>query len=121
MKMRIRNIMIGFCVFVGTCIIGIAAYRAGDMADDKTNAVTEDIVSTEKAEKKDDTEADYYIARIEENVLVVYASRDGKDEFMYTLDVRIEDIAADEIGWLEEGVVLDDRQSLASFEEDFTS
>ncbi len=64
---------------------------------------------------------DYFIARYNGTNLSVYAVSGGKEEFLYTLSVRIEDIAESELSELKKGITLPDKQALASFEEDFTS
>lgn len=64
---------------------------------------------------------DYFIARYNGTNLSVYAVSDGNEEFLYTLSVRIEDIAESELLELKKGITLSDKQALASFEEDFTS
>lgn len=64
---------------------------------------------------------DYFIARYNGTNLSVYAVSDGKEEFLYTLSVRIEDISDNELSELKKGVTLSNKQALASFEEDFTS
>ena len=121
MKMRIRNIMIGFCVFIGTIITGITAYRAGEMVEKKLDIASEEIVSAEETTMNEAEDADYYTARLEGDVLAVYVHSGEREVFMYTLDVRVEDISEGEKNRLKEGIVLENKQELASFEEDFTS
>ncbi|MDO5311679.1 MAG: hypothetical protein Q4E94_07195, partial [Clostridia bacterium] len=66
-------------------------------------------------------DAESYIARIDGDVLAIYAVTDGREEFLYNLNVRIQDISESEKRLLRDGVAIADRQALASFEEDFTS
>lgn len=128
-KKLVRSAMIGFCVFVLAVAIAYfvctAAYR---MSAEKTSNTPMPIEQTVEAEAEPETmgirtagEASYYIARFDGENLSVYACADGSEEFMYTLDVRIEDVAQSELEQLKDGIVLRDKQALASFEEDFTS
>ena len=126
-KKLIRSAMIGFCVFVLTIAIAYfvctAAYRMSAKKASGTITPIEQAVEAE-AEPQDirtAAEASYYIARFDGENLSVYACADGIEEFMYTLDVRIADITQSELEQLKNGVVLQDKQALASFEEDFTS
>lgn len=65
--------------------------------------------------------AEFYLARFDGESLGIYSCRDGEEHFLYTLDVRIEDIGKAELFSLSQGIVLADKQALAIFEEDFTS
>ena len=110
-KKFIRNTMIGFCVFIAVIIITYVAvtylYKASAA---KTAApLTEDDV----------TDCEYYLARFNGKGISIFACSNGNEEFLYTIDVRAEDISTDELTKLKEGIILSDKQALASFEEDF--
>ncbi len=126
-KYFLRRMMIGFCVFVAATIAAAAAYMSAAKISAerslKSISVTEQPASAqaEPLTRKDVIVADYYVARCDGNALSVYACSDNGEEFLYTIDVRIEDIPPDDLANLQQGVVLRDRQSLASFEEDFGS
>lgn len=66
-------------------------------------------------------DAQYYIARLENNDIAIYISQDGKESFLYTLHIYTEDLPETDRTRLLEGVVLRTRQELASFEEDYNS
>lgn len=61
-----------------------------------------------------------YMARISQGKLSIFKITQTGEEFMYSLNVRLEDIAAEELYRLKSGVYLKDNNALASFEEDFT-
>ncbi len=66
-------------------------------------------------------DAEYYIARLENNNIAIYTSQDGRESFLYTLHIYTEDLPESDRTRLLEGVVLRTRQELASFEEDYNS
>ena len=126
-KQSLKSIMTGFCVFVATAIIFWLIYMvsvgtSAEKALEGLAAEEQSVSASSKPLSKDDIiYADYYLARCEGNTLSVYACSDGNEEFLYTIDVRIEDLSPDDLLSLQTGVILNDRQSLASFEEDFGS
>ena len=126
-KKLLRSMMVGFCVFIATIIIAyltfMYAYRfSTEMATDALGTTTatasEALVPLSPGEV---INVDYYLAKYTGNSLAIYAICEDKEEFLYTLDARIEDISAEELNGLKDGIILPDKQSLASFEEDFTS
>lgn len=66
-------------------------------------------------------EFDFYIARLEGNVINIYVSDEGRESFLYSIDVYVKNIPYDDVKILSEGVKLYSKQELTSFEEDFTS
>lgn len=125
-KKLIRSIMIGFCVFAATVIIAyftcMATYRISAQRAAKALAASEPTVSAEPSNLSTaEPSLSYYIARLDGRNLSVYSCTSGKEEFLYTLDARIEDISEQELTELKKGIILKDKQALASFEEDFTS
>ena len=72
---------------------------------------------------KDNThiQLDHYIVRLEGEELSVYASSDGKEEFLYNEPVYVNDLSAEDIETLKNGVNLDDSSELTGFIENFTS
>lgn len=129
MKNRfLKSIMVGFCVFITTAVIAYAACmciwhlsvkEATDALSDAEPAVAAE--ASLPLAHEDIIKTDCYIARYDGNALSIYALCGEKEEFLYTLDARIEDISFTELEQLREGIVLADKQALASFEEDFTS
>lgn len=61
-----------------------------------------------------------YMARISQGKLSIFKITQTGEEFMYSLNVRLEDITAEELYRLTSGIYLKDNNALASFEEDFT-
>ena len=125
-KKLIRSVMIGFCVFVLTvAIVYFVCTTVYRMSAEKESGAVVPIEQAVEAEAEPQdirtAEEGYYIARFDGENLSVYACTGGNEEFMYTLDVRIEDIGQSELEQLKGGIVLHDKQALASFEEDFTS
>ncbi len=122
-----KSIMVGFCVFIITALVAYIAFMymwktsatkvAGSLIE-VTPAAAE---SFSPLDPDEIIPADYYVARYDGNTLSIYARSGESEEFLYTLDARIEDISPEELALLREGIVLDGKQALASFEEDFTS
>lgn len=127
-KRLLRSAMIGFCVFIATIIVAYftftTAYRTTAHKAAEALAPAEQTVAAEEEvplAESDITAVKYYLAKYDGTNLAIYACSDKGNEFLYTLDVRIKDISADELNRLSAGIRLDDKQALASFEEDFSS
>lgn len=125
-KKALRNIMVCFCVFIFTIIV---AYIASMYSYNLTLEKASEVIGTSapdhatlKPLKDDDLIAvNHYVARYNGEYLAIYAATNDNEEFLYTLDARIEDISKEELEELIHGIILPDKQALASFEEDFTS
>lgn len=126
-KKIVRSIMIGFCVFVAALIISYitlsAAYKTSLKKASEALSPIEENVSAETGSfpSQNTSLSNYYIARFNGETLAIYICTGDREEFLYTLDARIEDISPRELSQLKEGIILPDKQALASFEEDFTS
>lgn len=125
-KKAIRNIMICFCVFIFTIIVAyIASMYSYNLTLEKASETigNPDPLSTVLNPLKEDDliTVTHYVARYNGEHLAIYAATNDEEEFLYTLDARIEDISKEELEGLIQGIILPDKQSLASFEEDFTS
>ena len=125
-KKFLRSLTVGFCVFVATAIVAAIAYTSAVKTAGSAVRLsqTEQPVTAappEPLSAADVIAADYYLARCEGGSIAIYACSDGGEEFLYTIDVRIEDIPPDELALLRSGITLTDRHALASFEEDFGS
>lgn len=66
-------------------------------------------------------EFDFYVARLEGSVINIYVSDEGRESFLYSIDVYVKNIPYDDVKILSEGIKLYSKQELTSFEEDFTS
>lgn len=126
-KKLLRSMMIGFSVFITTIIIAyisfmyayrFSAEKAAEALGAETSAIAETLVPLSP---NDVINIEHYLVRYTGDSLAIYAVCEDKEEFLYTLDARIEDISAEELNELKEGIILSDKQALASFEEDFTS
>ncbi len=118
--------------FIGICVLALFAALAflvySDMGNKprKSEAVFSHIEHPALAEFTFGAHpalpaAEFYLARFDGESLGIYSCKDGEEHFLYTLDVRIEDISETELTSLSQGIVLSDKQALAIFEEDFTS
>ncbi len=81
------------------------------------------VANEEKSYSKGDTHIrlDHYIVRLEGQELSVYASTGGKEEFLYTEPIYVNDLSAEDIETLRNGVNLDNSSELTGFIENFTS
>lgn len=118
-KKLVRSMIVGICMFFVVYFICSTVLR---MTETDTKEVFSPIErSADATEEERRPTPDYYMARIEGDSLAVYSCNNGEEEFMYTLDVRLEDIGYEELNRLKNGIMLDDNYDLAAFEEDFTS
>lgn len=126
-KKLMRSITVGFSVFLSAVIIYYTMYfltyrRTIKATADSLN-VGENISARESNEvaEGDVIVPDSYLARFDGKNIVVYAICNNTEEFLYTIRLRIADISENELAELKKGIMLPDKQALASFEEDFTS
>ena len=71
--------------------------------------------------RKNETASEYYTVRLEGTTLGVYLIDNGKEEFLYHADVYKNDLSADDLKLLQQGVKLMDMSELTGFIENFTS
>lgn len=128
LKKFTRSLLIGFLVFLTGILIFYTAFRITYKKSVKAASDAISAQQTASASAQSDglkeseiIKPDYFIARYDGKNLAIYCVSDGKEEFLYTLNARIEDISENELDQLKEGITLKDKQALASFEEDFTS
>lgn len=128
LKKFTRSLLIGFLVFLTGILIFYTAFRITYKKSVKTATDALYAQQTASASAQSDVlkeseiiKPDYFIARYDGKSLAIYCVADGKEEFLYTLNARIEDISENELDELKKGITLKDKQALASFEEDFTS
>lgn len=65
--------------------------------------------------------SEYYTVRLEGATVGVYAITDGKEEFLYHANVYQNDLSADDLTMLKQGVKLMSLSELTGFIENFTS
>ncbi len=66
-------------------------------------------------------ESEYYVVRLEGTTLGIYVAADGKEEFLYHADVYKNNLSADDLKLLQDGVRLMNISELTGFIENFTS
>ena len=125
-KRYVRITMIGFCVLVFAAACAYLVYMGTSGTSEESASVFSRAEQPALAESpRTGAEAlpaaEFYLARVSGETLGIYACTGGREEFLYTLSVRIEDIPKEELSLLSRGIVLTDKESLAIFEEDFTS
>lgn len=76
---------------------------------------------TDSISEKAETASEYYTVRLEGTALGVYLIDDGKEEFLYHANVYKNDLSADDLKLLQQGVKLMDMSELTGFIENFTS
>ena len=79
-----------------------------------------DFKNENKSEKSGDA-PEHYTVRLEGTTLGVYVINDGKEEFLYHADVYKNDLSAEDLNLLQQGVNLSDLSALTGFIENFTS
>lgn len=119
-KNFIARITVGICVFTMAIIMVLYAFVFSDRfpVETATETMEPTVVATEE---KAEADVGGYIARLDGEKISVYAKAGENEEFMYTLKVRVADFSTEERENLETGIMLADKQALASFIEDFTS
>ena len=129
-KKIFKGILVGMIAFALAVLIGYTSYiLALNHALSKTQAnlkepdtataeaYTEQVpLSTESV-----TIAESYIARLDDDKISIFAVTNGRESFMYNLDVYIGDLPESDLNLLKKGVLLEDKEALAKFEEDYTS
>lgn len=120
----VRNTITGFCVFaVVTIILYIAAVYAAKLSAYKPTALPEETAAAEASNLLTEEEiaaCDFYMARFDGKGIAIFACSDKGEEFLYTINIRPTDISAEELNILKNGVLLESKEALASFEEDFS-
>ncbi len=130
-KKLFKSLTLGVVVFAASILVGYLAYTASYHYQTKKireAMMPEDFVSAASVSgavnpgrEGEGLWVDYYLARLENNAIAVYMVSNEEVSFLYTLDVYTGNFPAEELIRLKEGVVLKNRQELASFEEDYTS
>lgn len=121
----LRSLSIGFCVFAVTILLALVSYLVSYRISAKKTAETlasaETLAHAQPLTLDEITVADYYLAILEGDTVSLYACSENSEEFLYAIDIPINEISQEELTRLKNGIVLKDKEALASFEEDFTS
>lgn len=123
-KKILLNVIIGLCVFITAVIIAyVAVTYMTEVSHTSTQTLpAEHYVSAETTDlpKNVDANCDCYLAQFNGKDISLYACTGNNKEFLYTISIRPEDISADELEKLKNGIILPTKEALASFEEDFS-
>ena len=124
-KKIFKSLILGIVVFAAAILAGYLAYVA-TFKFQENRLINPDYVSASAqnpniTDNREIIEIDHYLARFENGDIAIYIISDGKEYFLYTLDVYAENLPDSDMEKLKEGILLYDRAALASFEEDFTS
>ena len=112
----------GFATYTLTKRMGeenvVEKTRAAQPAVEETNSRTvPEILPTEAKPVPDK----YYNVRLEGTTIGVYSINNGKEEFLYHANIYKNDLSADDLTLLQEGVDLMTLSELTGFIENFTS
>jgi len=83
------------------------------------NAVPNDAVMAEEVT----VNVSHFLARLNGNKIGIYVydnSAEPKETFLYNIDVHLNELTPTDVEHLKTGVILPTKESLASFEEDFS-
>ena len=125
-KKVLKSLTMGTVVFLTALLVGYLAYLATyHYQTEKLKESLDMALATPASQEAVPTEelirVDYYLARLENHQIAIYTVAEEEERFLYTLDVYTGNFPANELLRLREGIVLKNRQELASFEEDYTS
>lgn len=107
-----------FCIIVSKITYKNSLDKLNSQLPPSNQAVSAS--ANESTERKEEN-ADCFYAKLEGENISIYSISGDKNEFMYSLRIQVKDISEKELEELKKGIILKDRQALASFEEDFTS
>lgn len=114
----------GYLSYVVTSnILKTEALATEEVGESEAHGNARRTVKEKSATSNGDTHIslDHYIVRLEGQQLSVYASTDGKEEFLYTEPIYVNDLSAEDIETLQNGVNLNTSSELTGFIENFTS
>ncbi len=107
-----------FCIIVSRITYKNSLDKLNSALPPSNQAVS---VSASESDEHTSETADCFYAKLEGENISIYSISGDKNEFMYSLKIQVKDISEKELEELKKGIILKDRQALASFEEDFTS
>ncbi len=125
-KKLLKSLTMGLVVFATALLVGYLAYVVTyhyqtEKLKDSMDMALATPASQGTVPAEEVIRVDYYLARLENHKIAIYTVAEEEERFLYTLDVYTGNFPATELLRLQEGVVLQNRQDLASFEEDYTS
>ena len=126
-KRFFRSLVVGIIVFAVAILAGYLSYVVTCRYQARDSLpVTDSAFATPVSRETEPLTGplrleSYYLARLENDDISIYLLENGKESFLYTLDIYIGDLPEEDRTRLTEGIVLTTRQELASFEEDYNS
>ena len=123
LKLWVRNTLLFFVVIAISTFAGWCAYTVtrNGREDDKAAQVSATGVQQENLVPEDHADDEYYTVRLENEKICVYALIEGREEFLYSVDVYGPDLPQGDKLLLEGGVRLENASELTAFMEDYTS
>ena len=129
-KKLFKSISVGIMVFAIALLSGYIAYvitynSQSEKEKELVNAggVAEAMTASRYAApgQAGNVDIDHYLARFEDNDISVYMVSGGEEIFMYSLNIRASGLPAEDVVKLKKGVVIEGKEELVAFEEDYTS
>lgn len=128
LKLWVRNTLLFFVVVAISVFSGWCAYtvtrtlRQEEYAAQVSAAGAEenaDDINTQNA--ADGAGFEYYTVRLEGEKIFVYASKENREEILYSVDVYLPDLPESDRTLLKSGVRLETSPALTAFMENYTS
>lgn len=126
-KKFFRGLILGVIVFAAAVTSGYLSYvitcryrNVGANCSAVKAATAETDSEDEICDTADIDNTEYYIAKLENNNISIYTCHGKTEEFLYSFDVQIRNLTAEDVKQLQTGIVLEDKQKLAAFKEDFS-
>lgn len=129
-KKLFKSISVGIMVFAIALLSGYIAYviaynniseKEGKRINDDAFAEAMTTLRNTAPGQVDGVDIDYYLARFENNDISVYMVSGGEEVFMYSLNIRAAGLPAEDVIRLKKGIMIDGKEELVAFEEDYTS
>ena len=124
LKLWVRNTLLFFVVIAISTFAGWCAYtvtRNGREEDKATQVSATGARQDDMLSQGDADDNDCYTVRLENEKICVYALIEGREEFLYSVDVYGPDLPQGDKLLLEGGVRLENASQLTAFMEDYTS
>ncbi len=124
-KKFFRAITLGVIIFSIACLAGYLSYLAvynhqSKMLNERYNSGVFADTAPTAGESIPVSNGIKYIAKFENDDISIYMSDGTEEIFLYSLDIYTKDLPVEDIIRLKEGIVLETKEALAAFEEDFT-
>ena len=125
-KKFFRALTLGVIIFSIACLAGYLSYLAvynqqSKMLNKQYNTGVYADSAPTAGESMPDGKGIKYVAKFENDDISIYMSNGYEDIFLYSLDIYTKDLPVEDLIRLKEGIVLENKEALTAFEEDFTS